>query len=155
MKKIVAVVSLMIVGLLVVSGCSGKKEATTQSTKKQETSAGLPVGGDYVYQSGERYVKITIDSPDEWSVQTEKMNFPEKMTVKDLKQDKDGYKLLRFTAKNKIEGYDAFFVPTREEGIEYYLVTDDGDFYFSMKSEEPRYNIEEDAKYGNKRFVKQ
>lgn len=155
MKKIVAVVSLMIVGLLVVSGCSGKKEATTQSTKKQETSAGLPVGGDYVYQSGERYVKITIDSPDEWSVQTEKMNFPEKMTVKDLKQDKDGYKLLRFTAKNKIEGYDAFFVPTREEGIEYYLVVDDGDFFFAPDSKSENYDIKKHAENGNKRFVKQ
>lgn len=155
MKKIVAVVSLMIVGLLVVSGCSGKKEATTQSTKKQETSAGLPVGSDYVYQSGERYVKITIDSPDEWSVQTEEMNFPEKMTVKDLKQDKDGYKLLRFTAKNKIEGNDVFFVPTREKGIDYYLVIDDDDFFVAQNSQSENYDIQEQAKYGNKRFVKQ
>ncbi|EPI08721.1 hypothetical protein [Enterococcus faecalis] len=155
MKKFVAVVSLMIIGLLVVSGCSGKKEATTQSTKKQETSAGLPVGSDYVYQSGERYVKITIDSPDEWSVQTEKMNFPEKMTVKDLKQDKDGYKLLRFTAKNKIEGYDAFFTSANEDDNDYYLVIDGDDFFFAPNSQSKDYNIQQHAENGNKRFVKQ
>ncbi len=155
MKKIVAVVSLMIIGLLVVSGCSGKKEATTQSTKKQETSAGLPVGSDYVYQSGERYVKITIDSPDEWSVQTEEMNFPEKMTVKDLKEERDGFKRLQFISKIKIDANTAFSVPGNSEGSKYYLVMDGKDFYLSHDNGDTEFNIEEDAKYGNERFVRQ
>ncbi|MCU6361204.1 hypothetical protein, partial [Enterobacter quasiroggenkampii] len=88
---------------LVVSGCSGKKETTTQSTKKQETSAGLPVGSDYVYQSGERYVKITIESPDEWSVQTEEMNFPEKIHIEDMNQTKNNHELVELTSENKIK----------------------------------------------------
>lgn len=39
MKKIVAVVSLMFVGLLVVSGCSGKKKKRPHKTRRNKKRA--------------------------------------------------------------------------------------------------------------------
>lgn len=156
MKKVVVVVGIVVIGLCIFYKSNQEKEEVLfLEEEKEELSVGLPVGTDYLYQNGDQFVKVTINTPHQWAIKTETMNYPKKMTVRDLNEDRDRAKLLQFIAKESFIAGDVFSVTDRPEGSNYYLVMDGDDFYLAMDPGDSSIDIEEYAKYGDKRFVRQ
>ncbi|KAJ61000.1 hypothetical protein [Enterococcus faecalis] len=156
MRKVFMIIIINVIGLLALYGCGNNVEdKTVKETKKQETSVGLPVNSNYLYRLGSHFVKITINTPNQWAVKTEKMDYSKKMTIKELKKDRSGSKLIQFIAKETIDASDVFFVTDRPEGTNYYLVMDGEDFYLALDPGSSEIDIKEHAKYVNAKFVKQ
>lgn len=159
MKKLIGVVSILVISVLGLSACgtNNEKSETKEQpavTKKEKDSI-LPVGNEYVYQDKSDYVKITVLSNDEWSLQTEDMQVPEKFTVKDTKQEKDGFKLLETTANKEVNGHGIITI-TENKPWYYYLVDKGGKIGFNLKvkSESKDKDIENAAEL-NGYFIKQ
>ncbi|EOB3349309.1 hypothetical protein ACIJDX_002571 [Enterococcus faecalis] len=148
MKKLIGVVSILVISVLGLSACSTnneKSEKKEQSavTKKEKDSI-LPIGNEYVYQDKSDYVKLTVLSNDEWSLQTEDMQVPEKFTVKDTKQEKDGFKLLEMTANKEINGHGRITI-TENKPWYYYLVDKGDKIGFNLKVTDNPTDIEGSA----------
>ncbi|KAJ60999.1 hypothetical protein P785_1773 [Enterococcus faecalis KS19] len=137
--------------LLILIWLNGRTEP---DDTKQEIS-GLSVGNQYVYKSENHYVKIFIESANTWLVQTEDMNFSERITVLDLRREKYGIHLLKFNANKRIEANDAFFIPEKKVGAYYYLVKDEENFCLVPYSESEDYDIQVYAENVNSYFIKQ
>lgn len=97
-----------------------------------------------MYQDKSDYVKITVLSNDEWSIQTEDMQVPEKFTVKDTKQEKDGFKLLEMTANKEINGHGRITI-TENKPWYYYLVDKGDKIGFNLKVTDNPTDIEGSA----------
>lgn len=150
MKKLIGVVSILVISVLGLSACSTnneKSEKKEQSavTKKEKDSI-LPIGNEYVYQDKSDNVKITILSENEWSIQTNEMEVPIKFNVKDTNQNKDGFKLLEMTTDQGFDGKGILSV--HENKPRYYYLVDKGDkigFDLKIKSESKDNDIENSA----------
>lgn len=155
MKKLMVltvIIIAMISGLFSLIWYNGNVE---QNTVKQKTSVGLSIGSQYMYKTGNRYIKILIEASDMWLVQTEDMNFSEKMNVKELKQIKEGIYLLQFSANNTIRVDNAFIVSEEKEESRYYIVIKEEYFYLVPDCQIEDYDIQEYAENVNIFFVKQ
>lgn len=156
MRKVVIPIVVISMCVLVVHGCiKSTEDKPNQKIEQKKTSVGLPIGSDYLYRHGEHFVKITINSPDQWAIKTEEMNYPKKMTIKDLKKDKNGFKLIQFISKETIDAGYTFFVTDRPEGTNYYLVMDENDFYLITDSVDSSIDIGKNTKYSDTKFIKQ
>ncbi|EKN1413229.1 hypothetical protein [Enterococcus faecalis] len=148
MKKYIGVVSILFIAVLGLSACGSNNESSEKKeqpavTKKEKDSI-LPIGNEYVYQNKFDYLKLTILSDNEWSIQTDEMHVPEKFTVKDMKQDKEGYKLLEMTANKEINGYGILSIP--EGKPRYYYLVDKGErIGFDQKVTDESKDIENSA----------
>lgn len=157
MKKYIGVVSILFIAVLGLSACGSNNESSEKKeqsavTKKEKDSI-LPIGNEYVYQDKSDYVKLTILSENEWTIQTDKMHVPEKFTVKDMKQDKEGYKLLEMTANKEINGHGKLVI-SEGEPWHYYLVDKGDKVGFDLKVTDESKDIENSA-YLNGYFIKQ
>lgn len=148
MKKYIGVVSILFIAVLGLSACGSNNESSEKKeqpavTKKEKDSI-LPIGNEYVYQDKSDYVKLTILSDNEWSIQTDEMHVPEKFTVKDMKQDKEGYKLLEMTANKEINGHGILSIPEGKPRY-YYLVNENDKIGFDIKVNENNKDIKNRA----------
>lgn len=148
MKKIIGVVSILVISVLGLSACGtnnekSEKKEQTAVTKKEKDSI-LPIGNEYVYQDKSDYVKITILSENEWSIQTNDMQVPIKFKVKDTNQNKEGFKLLEMTTDQGFDGKGRLTV--REgEPWDYYLVDKGDKIGFDLKVSDNPTDIEGSA----------
>lgn len=152
MKRVIALVFVIVTWLFILICHNGDVE---QKTMIRETSVGLPIGNQYIYKMENRHVKILIESPEMWLVQTEEMNFSEKMNVKELKQIQKGVYLTQFSANNIIRANDAFIVSTEKERLKYYIVINDEGFYLVPDYQLEDYDIRAYAENVNVYFIKQ
>ncbi|MDN3201736.1 hypothetical protein P0E66_11420 [Enterococcus faecalis] len=148
MKKYIGVVSILFIAVLGLSACGSNNESSEKKeqsaiTKKEKNSI-LPIGNEYVYQDKSDYVKLTILSDNEWSIQTDEMHVPEKFTVKDMKQDKEGYKLLEMTANKEINGHVILSI-LEDNPMYYYLVNENDKIGFDIKVNENNKDIKNRA----------
>ncbi|EOH1637250.1 hypothetical protein [Enterococcus faecalis] len=148
MKKIIGVVSILVISVLGLSACGTNNEKSEKKeqpavTKKEKDSI-LPIGNEYVYQDKSDYVKITVLSNDEWSIQTNDMQVPIKFNVKDTNQNKEGFKLLEMTTDQGFDGKGRLTV--RKNKPWYYYLVDKGDkIAFDLKVNDEASNIENSA----------
>lgn len=157
MKKYIGVVSILFIAVLGLSACGSNNESSEKKeqsaiTKKEKNSI-LPIGNGYVYQDKFDYVKLTILSENEWSIQTDDMHVPIKFNVKDTKQTKEGFKLIEMTTDQGFDGEGKLTV--REGKPWYYYLVDKGDkIGFDLKVTDESKDIENSA-YLNGYFIKQ
>ncbi len=157
MKKYIGVVSILFIAVLGLSACGSNNESSEKKeqpavTKKEKDSI-LPIGNEYVYQDKSDYVKLTILSDNEWSIQTNEMYVPIKFNVKDTKQTKEGFKLIEMTTDQGFDGEGKLTV--RKGKPWYYYLVDKGDkIAFDLKVTDESKNIESSAEYSGY-FIKQ
>ncbi|MFG5549732.1 hypothetical protein ACFJXH_03020 [Enterococcus faecalis] len=148
MKKLIGVVSILVISVLGLSACGTNNEKSEKKeqpavTKKEKDSI-LPIGNEYVYQDKSDYVKLTVLSNDEWSIQTNDMQVPIKFNVKDTNQNKEGFKLLEMTTDQGFDGKGRLTV--RKNKPWYYYLVDKGDkIAFDLKDNDEASNIENSA----------